>query len=166
MAHDYFSQDNAAGIDQGSFGDRGSLIFDPSYNAAYYAPLYDGSVTVARMLPFFDKDLPDAPEVPYRGGAGFSRFSPWFMSYPFFKSIGLTGKINLVVNDPYVNPTFDKNSNPLCVLTDEIRKAVAHAKKNNGQLPPGRALPNGSTQMPYSWFDLVSGSEGKVGCSP
>lgn len=166
MSGDYFGVDNTAGIDQSQFGDRGSLIFDPSYGANYYVPTYDGNVTTIRMLPFFDTSLPDRPEIPYRGGPGFTRFSPWFMSYPIFRGLGVTNKISLVVNDPYVNPSFDQNANPLCILSSEIRRAAAHAKKNNGRLPDGRTLHDGSTMFPHGWYGLIEGSDRKGAAIP
>lgn len=156
----FFQTDNDAGINQGGFASRGDLILNPSYNASYYGPAYDGKDNIIRILPYFDKTKPEMPEVPYRGGTGFTRFSPWYRSYPAFRSIGSNSKITILVNDPLKNPNFDQSSNPICVFVNEIKEAIAFAKKNRGFLPGGRTVA-GSTLLPPHWYGLLEGSAGK-----
>lgn len=158
----FFQTDNDAGINQGGFASKGDLILNPAHKAAYFGAGYDGKDNIIRILPFFTMVNGVLTEVPYRGGAGFTRFSPWYKSYPAFRSIGQTGKISILVNDPTKNPSFDQNSNPICILHKEIKDAVQFGKKNQGFLPGGRRLPNnGSNQVPPYWYGILEGSQGK-----
>lgn len=157
----FFTHESDVGANQGGFASKGDLILNPIYNASYYTPTWDGKVTIVRLLPFFTDRPEGRTEVPYRGGAGYTKFSNWVRTYPAFRSIGQKSKATILLNDPYACPIWDQNSNPVCIFVREIRNAIAHAKKNNMALPPGRRMPNGSTVLPPYWLSMIEGSQGK-----
>lgn len=159
----FFSSDNDAGIQQAEAGGRSSLNFNPKYPVTVMGPTYDGKVTIVRLLPCWDNTVTPYEEIPYRSGA---RYSPWYRSYPIMKSVGSSSKVTIYLNDPQVNRSWDKNTNPLVILRREISNAVDYAQKSNGSFPDQRRLYHGGTVCPHYWGGLIKGGHDKGAAIP
>lgn len=155
----FFTSDNDAGANQVESSGRSGINFNSKYPIKIVSPSYDGKVTIFRLLPCFDTETTPYSEVPFRLGV---RYSPWFRSYPAVKSIGCgNNKPTIYLNNPQINKSWDKNTNPLVILRNEIQRAVQYAEKANGAFPDGRRLFHGGPVVPHYWSGLIKGSTGK-----
>lgn len=155
----FFTSDNDAGANQVESSGRSGINFNPQYPIKIVSPSYDGKVSIFRLLPCFDTETTPYTEVPFRLGL---KYSPWFRSYPAVKSIGCgNNKPTIYLNNPQINKSWDKNSNPLVILRNEVQRAVQFAEKANGAFPDGRRLFHGGPVVPHYWSGLIKGSQGK-----
>lgn len=128
-------------------GGRDSILSDT--NAQVYSPKYDGSVTVARILPALDLSVLGQGirrPAPFRFGTGPNDYEQWF----FPALVVMMGNDNkqftsFVVCDP-LNKDYDVRNNPIQIVVDTLK---------------GLDKKRDADRLPASWAGLVKGGVGK-----